>query len=85
MPRSNVHAERARAEKVAALGEYLWERLTPQERRSEKLVDAVAAFTPAQRAELARRAEQRVPSDESWEQLLSWLRLHQRWARQEAA
>ena len=65
---------RARLAKVAAMGEWVWERLTPDERVDITLVDRVRALPQEQRDELSVRAGcKSVPSEDTWEAFATWI------------
>lgn len=65
---------RNRMKKVADMGEWIWERLTPEERADVTLVDRVSALSQEQRVELSRRAGcKSVPSEDTWAALCTWV------------
>lgn len=64
---------RNRLRKVAKLGEFIWARLTPDERLDLTLVDRVRNLSQGQRETLAKLAGTSVPSDDTMEALSVWI------------
>lgn len=80
---TNPHEERRRREKVDAITSFLWTRLTPTERRSDRTPRVIENLDASDRARLAIAAGQNPPSDKTWELVVEWVETHVRFAQDE--
>ncbi len=62
----NLHEERARRRKAEAIADLIWDRASPQDRLDAESVKAVRLSSQEARDIVAREADQRTPSVETW-------------------
>ena len=82
---TNPWEAKARQTKATALAEHIWDRMTPEERCSIRLADAVAGFTQDERDTLATDAGQHSPSAQTWTVVVARIAKLVEWAREAVA
>ena len=83
---ANLFEMRAQRRKARAMARWMWRRLTPAQRRSDRVVDVVNGLPPERRLELAKQSGQHAPSrapdlppsDQTWKWLTAWVDDHSR-------